>query len=71
MSIALVIVLSYGIISVGGFDGVVAHVGDLKGFLSILQHMMVQLIQQRLTVFFQLPQHLLGDLDTSVCHIFF
>lgn len=35
MSIALVIVLSYGIISVGGFDGVVAHVGDLKGFLSI------------------------------------
>ncbi len=31
MSIALVIVLSYGIISVGGFDGVVAHVGDLKG----------------------------------------
>lgn len=69
MTIALFIVVIFGIHTVGGFDAVIANAKSMNGYLSLFLPMTLQPAHPFHTKVLPLHQHLHGDSDILACRI--
>lgn len=71
MTVALIIVLVFGINQAGGMEQVIMNAKNLPGYLDFFEAIMPQQIRQAATAQLKLFQLLLGVSVTLVCRIFF
>lgn len=71
MTIALVIVLVFGVNVAGGMDAVMDNARSLPGYFSMNAHIMRLPLRQPSTAFYRKFQCSRGVSDISECHIYF